>query len=489
MNIFIKKIGLLFLISLIFTNSAFALDIFKADQYLKDKQYQLAQAEYLTATKVGNPYACYQLATIYFKGLAGDKDIINAMLYFSLAAEYQFHDSQAIIDGMLNEIPLAERKDIIDILTNFKKTHGKESINSKYLPVIASENLADKVTFNGKPTLEIVEEFQDYLDDQVYLDNTSGSFDENGEEESFGFENLIQTATKPYLIIDFDLAVDGSARNITTVQKVGFAKELIDSFVLFPLDQASIKEQKVEFIGRANLGAANYTKFTLLKENKSLYSNIRRTAIKYKEGTSLKDRYNYAMALLNFSWLEQQKGEAALLLKALAQDGHPGAMLEYGLKNYREQTDIPAAIYWIAQASKYGLARAEYRLGQLLLTSHWVKTDEKKALFWFESAMEKDHEAAVLKAITIRLTAADEQLRDVNKAISLLAKIADSHANNPEYYYLLALSHRYRENRQYTEVVDNLRKAISMGQRQNWDVSDWQALLTQLTTGRVYISD
>ena len=62
-------------------------------------------------------------------------------------------------------------------------------------------------------------------------------------------------------------------------------------------------------------------------------------------------------------------------------------------------------------------------------------------------------------------------------------------ANNPEYFYLLGLSHRYRENRVFTNVVDNLRKAISLGQRKNWDVSDWEALLRDLTTGTVYIQD
>ena len=77
MNNLFKKLSILSLSCLFFSTSASALDIFKADQYYKEKNYPLAKEEYLKATKVGNPYAAYQLATIYYKGLDGKKDIFR----------------------------------------------------------------------------------------------------------------------------------------------------------------------------------------------------------------------------------------------------------------------------------------------------------------------------------------------------------------------------------------------------------------------------
>ena len=110
-------------------------------------------------------------------------------------------------------------------------------------------------------------------------------------------------------------------------------------------------------------------------------------------------------------------------------------------------------------------------------------------MFWFESATKKDHVASALKVVEIKLIAEDDTLHDLSGAIQLLTKIANKQKMNPEYYYLLALSHINRENRDFTQVVSNLEKTISIGQRKNWDVADWQNLLTKLTQGRVFVTE
>lgn len=195
------------------------------------------------------------------------------------------------------------------------------------------------------------------------------------------------------------------------------------------------------------------------------------------------------MALQSFTWLTQEEGKVEQRLQDLSKQGHPLAMLEYGLKLYREQKDIPKAIEWISLAGSYGVSRAEYRLGKLLTTSPWVTYDEKKALFWFESTVKKGHIPATLKTIELKLTANDKSLHDQDRAEVLLERIAAAQTANPEYFYLLALSHKNRENRDYTQVISNLEKAIFMGQTKNWNVEEWQDLLAKLTRGNVYISD
>ena len=128
-------------------------------------------------------------------------------------------------------------------------------------------------------------------------------------------------------------------------------------------------------------------------------------------------------------------------------------------------------------------------MGKLLQTSPWVVSDEKKALFWFESAAEKGDEAASLHVAKIKLTAADKTLRDVSGAIQHLEDIASSQNLNPEYQYLLSISYRLRPERDFKKSVALLEKAISMGMRTNWDTSEWQALLARMLQGNISVTD
>jgi len=210
---------------------------------------------------------------------------------------------------------------------------------------------------------------------------------------------------------------------------------------------------------------------------------------KLKKSENINDQYQYVMALFNFPWLKQEEGEAIDKLKSLARRGHPGAMYEYGFKLYREQTDIPNAIMWLSQSSSYGLARAEFRLGKMLISSPWVVKDEAKALHWFESALKKDFPAAAIAAADLRLNAENESLHKVSKAIEYLDMAANSQKKNPEFYYLNAISHLKRENRNFVEVVKNLKKAINLGEQYSWDVSAWESLLDRLTVGQIRVTD
>ncbi|MDP5030916.1 sel1 repeat family protein [Paraglaciecola sp.] len=487
MMLLVNKICIVATILCLGSSPVFSADIFKADHHFTNQQYELARAGYLEATKVGNPYACYQLANMYFKGLGGDKDVLNALVYFSLAAEYNFHDSQALVQRMLHLLPEQERQNVQQILNTFINEHGKNHIRQTYLPLLNQDTLADKIRFAGKDEL-ILEQFDLTFADNELFDSYTTSLGSDGESSNEIDYSLLTSTRQPFLIVDFDLAADGSIRNIAEVQKFGYVTTLIDQFSHFPLDKPTIQQHSAEFVARAYLGAAAYNKFTLVQEDEALYAAIRRKVKSLKNATSLKDRYEYAMALQNFPWLDQKDNEVEQRLKSLAEEGHPGAMYEYGLKLYREQKQIPQAIEWIVSASKYGLARAESRLGRLLLSSPWIVKDEKKAVFWLESAGQKKDVTALFKAAEIRLTAEDKELHDIPLAIDHLAKIAYQQSQNPEYFYLLALTYRFREQRDFPLAIQHLERAITMGQRTNWDVSAWQGLLNQLMTGQVTIS-
>ncbi len=474
------------------SSTIFAADIFKADRHFTEKNYSLAKQEYLKAAKVGNPHAYYQLANMYYKGLGGEQDIINALIYFDLAAEHDFHNTKSILDSILNSIPAESRDTVLKILDDNKQSHGKQKILDKYFPIIDEKTLSMKVTFDGEATIETVYH-QDDIDLESLNPELDGNdfYDENGDLDSVddSLALLISTPKTPFLVVDHDINPDGSVRYVSEVQKFGLYKDLLEEFKLFPLAKPEFDGKPIDFISRTYLGAAAYSKFTLARENERKYQDIIRQVRRFRNSEAINDQFNLAMIMLNFPWVEQEENEPESILLSLAKKGHSPAMYEYGLKLYREQRDIKQAIHWISEASKYGLIRAEYRLGKILQTSPWVLNDERKALFWYQSAMEKGDVSARIRAIDILLTTKDESLKDVKLATEYLAPLAESQSRNPEYFYLTALSYRYAEQRQFKLTVDNLERAILTGQMANWDVSEWQDLLARITTGSVYISD
>ena len=89
----------------------------------------------------------------------------------------------------------------------------------------------------------------------------------------------------------------------------------------------------------------------------------------------------------------------------------------------------------------------------------------------------------------LKLIAKDETLRDQTEAINILNTIKQAQYNNPEYHYLVAISHLNGEYRDMPKVISNLRQAISRGNTLNWDVSVWENQLARWTKGSVTITE
>lgn len=486
------KSSLLFLLFFLPT-FAKGTDIFLADKYFTEQKYALAKKEYLASAKVGNPHAYYQLGNMYHKGLGGEKDAVNAMLYFYLAAEQKFHNSEQIITNILESLPKENQHSILQVLEDYKKSHGIENIITQYFPVLETGDPIETIKFNGEATRKTVYHPQDIeLDD--YQPNTFGgdlSFDASSDEafSDDSIELVRSTPRTPFLIIDHDIASDGSIRYTSEVQKFGHYQPLIEQFILFPIEVPMHGEQAVDFASRTYLGAAAFNKFALIRENEKMYEQVVRQTRKFRKGGTVNDQFNLAMLMLNFPWIEQENTEAEQILLRLSETGHSPAMYEYGFKLYREQRDLAQAIHWLSEASKYGLVRAEYRLAKILQTSPWVIKDEKKALFWFESAMSKGDIESHIAAVDILFNSKNKEVANYDKAVKYLLALTETANNDPRYNYLLALKYRTGANRNIKLAVENLETAILRGQMKNWDVSSWQDLLTRITTGNIFVTD
>ncbi|MCF2947040.1 sel1 repeat family protein [Paraglaciecola aquimarina] len=508
-----RKYTWLVLTSFICTQ-AFSVDVFKADKLFAEEKYQQAIQEYSQAAKIGSPHAFYQLGTIYHKGLAVPIDNISAYIWFSMASQYDFNDSAEAAQNIYALLTDSQKSRTKELLPAVAASFGKTQVTSQYFPVLNQDLLSEKITFGGDGELTvsyqdedlILEEIHGSFEDDGFDTNDSFSGDETGAYEFSAGNQLSEmrpgddlrysiqlrpefkfTRRTPFLIVDYDIGPDGSVRNATPVQKIGYSRTLEEKFVKNKFPAPNFQDSRVNFMNRSYIGSAAYARNKMDQKNEALFDKVRRLAKKLKVSEAKEDKYQYAMMLLTFKWLKQQEGEAEAKLKELAQLGDPRAQYELGAKLYREQTNIEQGIYWISESSKYGLAKAEYLLANILKHSPWVVNDEKKALFWYESAMRKVHLAATLKASELRMLAMDKSLHNFESANQYLASMTESQSNNPEYYFLLAIAEKNKANRDFGQVIDYVEKAIRLGQKLNWDVTYWRGLVQKWTTGKVYI--
>lgn len=493
-------------VSLLLMPFASASTAFTANNLYHQQNYEQARIAYLDAAKLGNPHVYYQLGTIYYKGEGIKSNLLSSIIWFSLAAEYQYNDSENIVAQLIATVAEDHRTDVYQLIESYKKTHGKKAITEKYLPQTITANLNKKVTFGREGSIdnhyENANELFDFNEvaESFSEDLTFDGSDDIEEGESFddSYDQTTRSIKKdpsqlPFLaVIDYDIAPDGSIRNITNSYMKGRAANLeaaIHHFSLHSLPAPTFDGKRINFIHRGYLGIASYPIDKVKTQHKNFYDWGRRTIKKLKQSEVPQDRFKYAMALIYFPWIIQEEGTAPSILKALAEEGHVKAQFEYGLYLYREQIDPEQALKWLSLASQFGLTKAQYHLARILQDSPWVVEDETKALFWYEKAAENKHSTASLKLAEIKLLANDESLRDQASAIETLKSIEQAQEENPEYHYLVAVSHLTGEFRDFSKVVKHLRLAISQGQTLNWDVSNWEEQLAQWTTGNVTIKD
>lgn len=519
------KVGCLALsISGILVCTASANNAFKGDALYQQNNFEQALTAYIAAAEMGSPHVYYQLGAMYYKGQGTKPNYLSALLWFSLAAEYQFSDSEKIFNQLFDNIDEKDKTNIHTLIDDFKQKYGKQKIHDKYLPELITANLEKTVTFGGEGSYETEndasdklfgitssnkltdDEFDDFNDlddaDPFAIFDDLDAVDEENEDENQteGGGALIQDAPEkknpldlPYLaVIDYDVAPDGSIRNINKIYSEGRAgniKTAMYDYSLLTLGKPTFDGKRVNFINRGYIGINRYDLMEIRGKHKDIYDWVRRSVRKLEKSDSSHDKYKLAMLMQYYPWFPQEKGQSVSLLKELAELGHVNSQYEYGLYLYREQTDVAEAIKWLSLAGQFGMADAQYRLARILQESPWVVTDERKALFWYENAAKKGHSAAILKTAELKLLANDESLRNQAEAIDILNNIEQVQSKNPDYNYLVAVSHLDGKFRDFTKVVKYLRFAISRGRTLNWDVSKWEEQLSQWTTGKVFIND
>lgn len=470
-----------------------ARDLLLADHYFGQQKYELALKEYITIADIGNPRAYYQLGVMHHNGYWVEKNFLESLIWFSLAAQQDYEDSKQLVEGLFAEISDEQRKQVADIVADYLIKFGKTAVTKKFYPILDEKNLGKKVSvvdssdrFFDDPLEEQEEEIVDGFDDLFESDELSA------EEPLFNTDDLPQYSSSnlPYfLIADYDIETDGSRRNVFASTKFGYIRDAMYKISSIGVTQPTIEEQPVPFIGRTYQGMASYGKSLFRDKSPILFRRIRRHALQLEKQSTPLSKYQYAHLLMSYTWLNASDEKINQLLQESSEAGLAQAQLEYGLKLYRDQDDIKSAIYWLLEAAKQTNKEAEYRLGKILLSSPWVLKDEYKSLMWLESAAKKGHIAAIKEVVQLRLLANDESLRNTQEAIRHLDGLSESQSRDPFYHYLRAISYTKTEPRQLSTAFKHMRTAISLGNDLNWNTDQWQAWLSEWSQGVVTVQD
>ena len=495
MNNMIKRLCALVWVGSLTALPLRAMDIFQANANFQLGQYEQALTDYQQLAELGSAQAFYQLGLMHYQGLGTEADSFKALMWFSLAAEQRYSDAQQVSTDLLALASDEQRPAIEQVLTDIKARYGVAVVQQKYFPILNTNVVGQKIEFINPDGSQGKLDFHDNYDIDIGEAIVSTSFDQESSSIDYlllGRPNAITIQNRVYFaVVDHDIGRDGSVRNAQPLQVNGYIQPALNLLTITRFAQPRFNEQAVSFFQRSYLGMSGYNRqYARTEQFVRFYVSLNRRVKKLKTSSTIEDQYQYAVALMTFPWLTADKQELDTVLAQLAEAGHALAQYEYGSLLYREQRDIRAAVHWLNEASKAGVAKARYRLGRLLLSSPYVERDEHKALFWFEQAATATYVPALLGGAELKLLATDDSLHDVGRACDYLAQIPAEDRHNPEYKYLQAMTYFSQQPRQLAKAVEHLRDAISLGNTFNWDVSDWEQRLNEWTSnGKVQVTD
>ena len=353
---------ILFTLSVLVNFSSFASNLQQADSYFEKHQYELAFNEYLSVADSKEPKVYYQLGVMHYKGLGTEADSFKALVWFSMAAEHNYDNSVDIVNNLIVNVDPEEKTQINALIKKSQSAYKQQAVYQKHQAEFNENNLKHRIKFGKFEDISEVDiNSEEGVEDSLnmFMATQSGGSTVEGNEGFTNYDTLESanefSSAEPYfLIADYDIAPDGSIRNISQVKTKGVVESAEYDLSLNSLPKPSFNEQNVHFINRSYLGIAKYNRFRMKREYYGFYKAIRNLTKGLSQSDSAKDQYSYGMALIHFPWLNQEDGDVNKLLKSAAESGYALAKYEYGLKLYREQKELKQAVYWLYEAAKNG---------------------------------------------------------------------------------------------------------------------------------------
>ncbi len=439
-------------------------DLVTAYQAYQEKDYSLAAEHFLQSAKLGHAKAQSVMAQLYLHGAGVEKDMLKSYLFYQLANSNQPSSELARnAKAVFAHLSEQQKQQATKALEDYQSKWGKQALQDSIFPVIADK------PFVLRPGKRLT-----------------------GSRQVSGSVFAVKRTTLSSAIVEFDVAPDGSVRDVAVLYNYYGNKSSLRDMVKESYQNKHKKINKplhqAHFIERQrNTWAQTTVTFEYLKEESpKIYRHIRQLQSHVEEGKA-DAQYQLAMYILAFPALQTSKREGFELIKAAAEAGHIKAATEYArfliLGKYTKR-DIDAGIDYLVKAAKSGESRAQYRLGRELLAGQIVNKDLGKARFWLQHASSNGNENAKYWLARALLDQDEVLSDDLTLANELLEEVAINHEFNPTWYYYRAKL--LVKQGQAQPAADVLEKAISKASDLEWDISDWRTELNTIKASNQY---
>lgn len=296
-----------------------------------------AQREFATLAQLGHPGAQFNLGVMYMKGEGLPVDAKQAYSWFSLANANGFPNADKAMRIMRKRAGEAEQAALETSAHQLMENYGSAALKKSLLP-------------------EPSEQWNDNSPRVV----SSVAADYPGKAKELGWQGFV--------IIEYDVAEDGSPRNRRVVEAV--PKDIFETYAMRALAKWRFQPQEGQSLPYH--GDRILFRFMFSDPVSEAANPTPETGSHLKKAITARDSFaeRFGMKIYN-----------------RAKEGEPYMQYMYGLIS-PESDVLPdnTPINWFVPAAQAGVAQAQYELGKALLRGEGCVIDRTKALRWLSLA-------------------------------------------------------------------------------------------------------
>jgi TPR repeat protein len=400
--------------------------------------------------QLGHPPSQFQLAAMYYLGKGGDKDLVKAYGWFSLAEDSGRKDAKKIRDAIYKGLSLAEQKDAARFRDSLFGSYGWKALNATLIPVIMDSN-------------------DDYSHVE-WIEGPKPNFPRmmaNYEQE--GWVDLEFTVSKEGYVRDLYVVETSHKRFVdftTRAQRSHkYTPPLVDG------RSSEIHGKKIRWLFKMldNTGKFGSTDAELTYKRK-----LKELAASLLEKANTGDPYHqYVYGYLMSTHPDMERishSEMALWYLKSAQGGVMPAQYELGLSllyGRGSVADLEKAIKWLTLSAKSNYPRAQLLLGRVLLGLRDNPESAQQASFWLNKAAENNFPPGIMAAAWLQATSGDEKLRNPANALKLVLPAYEDYIDQVTALETMAAA--YAANGDFKKAVKFQKEAIQEAKNLGWN--------------------
>jgi uncharacterized protein len=414
-------------------------DLVAASKAYAKGDYAAAFAGFRELAQIGQPTAQYNLAVMYAKGQGTRASDIYAYAWASLAAANGLEKAKILADSLRPGLAPGSEQIAADI----EAQYGNAVLDARLNPKIV-ENTHEAETKRAChwvhaqiPTYPVGAR-KHWIEGEVY--------------------------------VEFSVMPDGRSRNPRIIYALpeGFFEQPVRAALLHSEFGHGVE-------GSVAAQCTTFYRFTLTGVTASDYPTLQHyvdDTLRKANGGDPSAQMLYGMLLIGLPQLNQPRSSALPWFLKSAQAGVAAAQYQVGyslLKGWGCDCEVNKGLDWLRRAAQGGQPDAEVTLAMYALKGTPDAERSRQAKLWLEQAAASGSHDGKLYLAALLAAAPDEKARDPARGLKLLDEVFRGVDDDPTAFEIRAAAQASAG--QFEQAVKSERKALSMAQALNWDLT------------------